>query len=67
MDLSLDVKTVHYDTLQVGKRLEGELGEEQVSFIEGEPSDWDLLPPFECSVKVGIDGGYVHNWGRQEA
>ena len=35
LDLSLDVKTVRYDTLQVAKRLEAELGEEQVSFIEG--------------------------------
>src|SRR5882724_7385853 len=44
IDLSLDVKTVRYDTLKVAKRLEAELGEEQASFIEGEPSDWELLP-----------------------
>ncbi len=42
IDLSLDVKTVRYDTLKVAKRLEAELGEEQASCIEGEPSDWDL-------------------------
>src|SRR5262245_12984048 len=62
MDLRLDVKTVRYDTLKVAKRLEAELGEDQASFIEGEPSDWDLLPPPEGSVKVGIDGGYVRHW-----
>ena len=62
IDLSLDVKTVRYDTLKVAKRLEAELGEEQASFIEGEPSDWELLPPPEGSFKVGIDGGYVRNW-----
>ena len=45
MDRSLDVKTVRYDTLKVAKRLEAELGEDQASFIEGDPSDWDLLPP----------------------
>src|SRR5215471_4075418 len=60
--LSLDVKTVRYDTLKVAKRLEAELGEEQVSCIEGAPSDWDLLPPPEGSFTVGIDGGYVRNW-----
>src|SRR5262247_3825501 len=62
IDLSLDVKTVRYDTLKVAKRLEAELGEEQASFIEGAPGDWDLLPPAEGSFKVGIDGGYVRNW-----
>jgi hypothetical protein len=62
IDLNLDVKTVRYDTLKVAKRLEAELGEDQTSCIEGEPSDWDLLPPPEGSFKVGIDGGYVRNW-----
>jgi hypothetical protein len=62
IDLSLDVKTVRYDTLKVAKRLEAELGEEQASFIEGEPNDWELLPPPGGSFKVGIDGGYVRNW-----
>src|SRR4029453_10481210 len=36
LELSLDVKTVRYDTLKVAKRLEAELGEEQAEFIEGE-------------------------------
>jgi hypothetical protein len=62
IDLSLDVKTVRYDTLKVAKRLEAELGEDQASFIEGEPGDWVLLPPPEGFFKVGIDGGYVRNW-----
>src|SRR5215831_8749309 len=62
LDLTLDVKTVRYDTLKVAKRLEAELGEGQASCIEGEPSDWDLLPPPEGVFKVGIDGGYVRNW-----
>src|SRR5499426_3524375 len=62
IDLSLDVKTVRYDTLKVAKRLEAELGDEQASFIEGDPGGWDLLPPPEGFFKVGIDGGYVRNW-----
>jgi hypothetical protein len=66
LDLRLDVKTVRYDTLKVAKRLEAELGEDQASFIEGEPRDWDLLPPPEGSFKVGIDGGYVRHWSDQK-
>ena len=62
IDLSLNVKTVRHDTLKVAKRLEAELGEEQTSCIEGEPSDWQLLPPPEGVFTVGIDGGYVRNW-----
>src|SRR6266699_861876 len=62
IDLNLDVKTVRYDTLKVAKRLEAELGEEQASFIEGEPNDWELLPVPEGSFTVGIDGGYLRHW-----
>jgi hypothetical protein len=62
IDHSLDVKTVRHDTLKVAKRLEAELGEEQTSFIEGEPSDWQLLPPPEGIFTVGIDGGYLRHW-----
>jgi len=46
--LSLDVKTVRYDTLKVAKRLEAELGDEQSSFIEGDPREWDLLKSGGC-------------------
>src|SRR5215468_11432482 len=62
LDLSLDVKTVRYDTLKVAQRLEAELGDEQVSFIKGDPREWDLLPRPESFFIVGIDGGYVRNW-----
>ncbi len=62
LDLSLDVKTVRYDTLKVAKRLEAELGEEQASFIEGESRDGDLLPLPEGSFTVGIDGGFVQTY-----
>jgi hypothetical protein len=46
----------------VAKRLEAELGDDPASFVEGEPPNWDLLPPPEGIFKVGIDGGYVRNW-----
>jgi hypothetical protein len=62
LEVTLDVKTVRYDTLKVAKRLEAELGDEQLGFIDGSPSDWDLLPLPDGSFTVGIDGGYVRNW-----
>ena len=62
LEVTLDVKTVRYDTLKVAKRLEAELGDEQPCFLEGSPSEWDLLPLPNESFKVGIDGGYVRNW-----
>ena len=62
LDLTLDVKTVRYDTLKVAKRLEAELGDEQSGFIEGDPSEWERLPRPEGFFIVGIDGGYVRNW-----
>jgi len=62
LDLTLDVKTIRYDTLKVAKRLEAELDEEEPRFIDGSPSDWELLPLPEGSFKVGLDGGYVRNW-----
>jgi hypothetical protein len=62
LDVTLDVKTVRYDTLKGAKRIEAELGDEQPCFIEGSPSAWDLLPLPDGAFKVGIDGGYVRNW-----
>jgi len=62
LEVTLDVKTVRYDTLKVAKRLEAELGDEQQRFIAGSPSEWDLLPRPEGAFTVGIDGGDVRNW-----
>src|SRR5262252_1567576 len=62
LELSLDVKTVRYDTLKGAKRLEAESGEEQASVIEGDPSEWERLPRPDGSFTVGIDGGYMRNW-----
>src|SRR4029450_1654734 len=60
--LTLDVKTVRYDTLKVAKRLEAELGDEPPCFLDGSPSNWVLLPQPEGAFTVGIDGGYVRHW-----
>jgi hypothetical protein len=62
LEVTMNVKTVRYDTFKVAKRLEAELCDEQHCFIDGSPSDWDLLPLPDGSFTVGIDGGYVRNW-----
>jgi hypothetical protein len=62
LDVTLDVKTVRHDTLKVAERCEAELGEEQWSFIDGCPRDWDTLPIPDGPITVGIDGGYVRDW-----
>ena len=66
LDLSLDVKTVRYDTRKVAKRREAELGEDPASGIEGEPSEWDPLPLPDGSCTGGIAGGYVRHWSDKQ-
>jgi len=44
----------------VAERAEGELGDEQFSFIEGCQRDWNELPRPDPPLTVGLDGGYVH-------
>ncbi|GAC1308641.1 MAG: hypothetical protein NVSMB27_46200 [Ktedonobacteraceae bacterium] len=45
---------------QVAARVDDELGDEQCSFIEGCPQEWEKLPEPAEPLIVGIDGGYVH-------
>ena len=45
---------------QVAHRMEGELGDERFSFIEGAPRDHAALPPAEGPIIVGIDGRFLH-------
>ncbi len=45
---------------QVATRIDGELGDEQWSFIEGCSQEWEGLPEPAEPLIVGIDGGSVH-------
>jgi hypothetical protein len=56
----LSTASLHRTVQQVAQRLEGELGDEQVQFIEGGPREWEQLPPPDPPLTVGLDGGYVH-------
>ncbi len=44
----------------MAERLEGELGEEQPSFIKGCPDQWYELSEPAAPLVVSLDGGYVH-------
>ncbi len=53
--------TTRNHALKIGERLENELGDEQMFFIEGCERDWEQLPRPDLPLTVGIDGGYVHS------
>jgi hypothetical protein len=52
--------SVRRQVQRVAERAEGELGDEQFSFIEGCQRDWDQLPRPDPPLAVGLDGGSVH-------
>ena len=57
----VNAATTRNHTLRIGERLESELGDEQMFFIEGCESDWEGLPRPDLPLTIGIDGGYVHS------
>ena len=62
MESGANAKTLREHTLRVAERAEAELEEEQFSFIDGCPADWQKLPIPEGRIVVGLDGGYIRNW-----
>ncbi|MGH9438794.1 MAG: ISKra4 family transposase, partial [Terriglobia bacterium] len=58
--------SVHNHLHQIAERGESELGEEQVSFIDGCPREWAALPRPPAPLTVGIDGGYVRSWEEKQ-
>ena len=61
MESGANAKTLREHTLRVAERAEAELEEEQFSFIDGCPADWQKLPIPEGRIVVGLDGGYIRN------
>jgi hypothetical protein len=66
MGESLQAVTIRNHVLKVGQRLEDELGDEQMCFIEGCPMTWAELPIPDGPMTVGIDGGYVKAQGAEQ-
>jgi len=60
MEHQLSTSTISRHVHLVAERLEGELGDEQSSFIEGCPDQWYQLPEPAAPLVVSLDGGYVH-------
>ena len=60
LPMQTNVAAVFHHLHQAAERMEGELGEEQVMFVEGCPVDWEELPLPAEPLTVGIDGGFVH-------
>jgi hypothetical protein len=52
---------VRRQTQAVATRLEGELGDERLSFIDTCQRDREELPRPDLPLTVGLDGGYVHS------
>jgi hypothetical protein len=57
---SISTSSLHRNLEKVAERMESELGEEEVQFIDGCPRDWESLPPPNPPLTVGLHGGYVH-------
>jgi hypothetical protein len=66
LDETLGVSTVRTNLLAMAQRCEEELGDEQLSVIEGCPRDWGNVPLPNGSITVGIDGGYIRNWEQKK-
>jgi hypothetical protein len=65
-DEPLEPVTIRNHVFKLAERLEDELDDEQVSFIEGCPRDWGELPIPDGPLTVGIDGGYVKAQGMEQ-
>jgi hypothetical protein len=61
----LEAVTIRNHVFKLAQRLEDALDDEQVSFIDGCPRDWEALPIPDGPLTVGIDGGYVKAQGEQ--
>jgi hypothetical protein len=60
LGVELAKTSVRRQVYRVAERVEGELGEERFSFVEGCQRDWNELPRPDPPLTVGLDGGYVH-------
>ncbi|MBF0301378.1 MAG: ISKra4 family transposase [Oligoflexia bacterium] len=58
--LNANISSVFNNARQTANRLEAEIGDEEVFFINGCQREFDELPKPEAPLTVGIDGGYVH-------
>jgi hypothetical protein len=60
LDTTISTTSVRRQVETIAQRMEGELGEERVSFIDRCQLDLDKLPRPGPPLTVGLDGGFVH-------
>ena len=60
LEKRISTATLSTHVQQIATRIDGELGDEQSSFIEGCPAEWEMLPEPGAPLIMGIDGGYIH-------
>lgn len=59
--------TIRQHALRAADRIEKELTEERVSFMQDScPRDWADLPVPEGRIVIGLDGGYVRDWSSRK-
>ena len=58
---AINAATVRNHVHGVAQRIDAELGDEQVFFIDGCERDWGQLPRPDMPLTVGLNGGYVHS------
>ena len=66
VDSNLCAPTVRNHTMGVANRIESELKDEKLCFIEGNPEEWNGLPSPKGPMSIGIDGGYVRSWHKRK-
>jgi hypothetical protein len=62
---TINASSIRAHVLRVAEQAEAELGEERPCFIDGCPASWCQLPHPEGRIVVGLDGGYLRDWGEK--
>ncbi len=62
IDCGINATTVRQHALKTAARIERELTEERVSFMQDScPQDWTNLPIPDGRIVIGLDGGYIRD------
>ncbi|MXQ10588.1 ISKra4 family transposase [Microvirga makkahensis] len=63
VESGVNATTVRQHVLRAAERMESDLAEQRVSFMEGtDPRDWEDLPIPDGRMVIGLDCGYIRDW-----
>ncbi len=57
----INATTIRNKVHAIAQRIDAELGDEKMFFIDGCELDWEQLPRPDMPLTVGLDGGYLHS------